>query len=111
MSINKKVDVSFIFQITDKVLWNVFKKNEIGEVLLPFVVLRRLDCILEPVNHKVRDSYNSFKDKVNEEKLAPILRRHSALAYRVLGLVWLAPHSPFSIQHRRYDVKSCHLHF
>lgn len=75
MSNNNKVDVSFIFQITDKVLWNVFKKNEIGEVLLPFVVLRRLDCILEPVNHKVRDAYNNFKDKVNEDKLAPILRK------------------------------------
>jgi len=72
---NKKVDVSFIFQITDTVLWNVFKKNEIGDVLLPFVVLRRLDCILSPVNHKVRDAYVKFNDKVNEEKLAPILRK------------------------------------
>jgi len=72
---NTKVDVSFIFQITDTVLWNVFKKNEIGDVLLPFVVLRRLDCILSPVNHKVRDAYLKFKDKVNEEKLAPILRK------------------------------------
>jgi len=75
MSNNNKVDVSFIFQITDKVLWNVFRKNEIGDVLLPFVVIRRLDCILEPVNHKVRESYNNFKDKVNEDKLAPILRK------------------------------------
>ena len=72
---NNKVDVSFIFQITDKVLWNTFKKNEIGDVLLPFVVIRRLDCILDPVNHKVRDAYNSFKDKVSEEKLDPILRK------------------------------------
>ena len=72
---NNKVDVSFIFQITDKVLWNTFKKNEIGDVLLPFVVIRRLDCILEDVNQKVRDAYNSFKDKVSEEKLDPILRK------------------------------------
>ena len=72
---NKKVDVGFIFQITDTVLWNVFKKNEIGDVLLPFVVLRRLDCVLSPVNHKVRDAYIKFRDKVNEEKLAPILRK------------------------------------
>lgn len=71
----KKVDVSFIFQITDKVLWNVFKKNEIGDVLLPFVVIRRLDCILEPVNLKVRKAYNDFKEKVNEDKLSPILRK------------------------------------
>lgn len=75
MANNRKVDVGFIFQITDKVLWNVFKKNEIGDVLLPFVVIRRLDCILEPVNHKVRDAYNNFKDKVSEDKLDPILRK------------------------------------
>ncbi len=75
MANNRKVDVGFIFQITDKVLWNVFKKNEIGDVLLPFVVIRRLDCIFEPVNHKVRDAYNNFKDKVSEDKLDPILRK------------------------------------
>lgn len=75
MANDRKVDVGFIFQITDKVLWNVFRKNEVGDVLLPFVVIRRLDCILEPVNHKVRDAYNNFKDKVSEDKLDPILRK------------------------------------
>lgn len=72
---NNKVDVKFIFDITDKVLWNTYLKNEIGDVLLPFVVIRRLDCILEPVNLKVRDAYNNFKDKVSEDKLDPILRK------------------------------------
>jgi type I restriction enzyme M protein len=75
MENNYKVDVSFIFQITDKVLWNTFRKNEIGDVLLPFVVVRRLDCILAPVNEKVRVAYESFKDKVSEDKLSPILRK------------------------------------
>ena len=74
---NNRVDVSFIFQITDKVLWNVFRKNEIGDVLLPFVVIRRLDCILEGVNKSVRDTYQNFKEKVAEDKLRPILRRAS----------------------------------
>lgn len=75
MENNFKVDVSFIFQITDKVLWNTFRKNEIGDVLLPFVVVRRLDCILAPVNENVRTAYETFKDKVTEEKLSPILRK------------------------------------
>lgn len=74
---NTKVEVGFIWQITDDVLRDAFKKNEIGDVVLPFVVLRRLDCILEPVNQKVRDAYNNFKDKVNEDKLVPILRKAS----------------------------------
>ena len=72
---NIKEVVGFIFQITDRVLWNTFRKNEIGDVLLPFVVIRRLDCILDPVNVKVRAAYENFKDKVSDEKLDPILRK------------------------------------
>ncbi|MFC4691268.1 N-6 DNA methylase [Dokdonia genika] len=70
-----KVDVGFIWRITDDVLRDSFKKNEIGDVLLPFVVIRRLDCMLENVNEKVRKSYNDFKDKVSEDKLDPILKK------------------------------------
>ncbi|ARV12020.1 restriction endonuclease subunit M [Gilvibacter sp. SZ-19] len=77
MSNNNKVEVGFIWQITDDVLRDAFKKNEIGDVVLPFVVLRRLDCILEPVNQKVRDAYANFKDKVDGDKLVPILRKAS----------------------------------
>lgn len=72
---NKTVDVSLIFNITDKVLWHIFRKNEVGDVLLPFIVLRRLDCVLEPVNAKVRETYEKFKGKVDEDKLSPILRK------------------------------------
>jgi type I restriction enzyme M protein len=72
---NSKVEVGFIWRITDDVLRDAFKKNEIGDVVLPFVVIRRLDCILEPVNQKVRESYNNFYDKVAEDKLDPILRK------------------------------------
>ena len=70
-----KVEVGFIWQITDDVLRDAFKKNEIGDVVLPFVVLRRLDCILEPVNEKVRESFNKFNDKLPEDKLPPVLRK------------------------------------
>lgn len=71
----QRPDISFIFSITDKVLWNVFKKNEIGDVLLPFVVLRRLDCILKDKNENVRTVYENFKGKVADDKLAPILKK------------------------------------
>lgn len=72
---NNKVEVGFIWQITDDVLRDAFKKNEIGDVVLPFVVIRRLDCILEPVNKKVRETYHQFQDKLTEEKMIPVLRK------------------------------------
>jgi type I restriction enzyme M protein len=72
---NTKVEVGFIWQITDDVLRDAFKKNEIGDVVLPFVVIRRLDCILEGINENVRSTYHNFKDKVADDKLDPILRK------------------------------------
>jgi type I restriction enzyme M protein len=72
---DKRPTIDFIFRITNDVLWNTFKKNEIGDVMLPFVVLRRLDCILEPQKQAVRDAYLNFKDKVQPDKLGPILER------------------------------------
>jgi len=72
---NKKVEVDFIWRITDDVLRDAFKKNEIGDVVLPFVVIRRLDCILQPVNAKVRDTFEKFHDKLSSEKLIPVLRK------------------------------------
>jgi type I restriction enzyme M protein len=81
-----KVDVSFIFQITDKVLWNTYLKSEVGDVILPFVVIRRLDCLLEPVNSKVRTAYENFKDKVSEDKLDPILKKATIHQYAPKGL-------------------------
>lgn len=72
---NKRPDIGFVWRITDDVLRDTFKKNEIGEVILPFVVIRRIDCILAPVNEKVRATYSNFKDKVAVDKLDPILRK------------------------------------
>lgn len=72
---NNKVDVDFIWRITDDVLRDAFKKNEIGDVILPFVVIRRLDCILHPVNAKVRETFEKFHDKLSSEKLIPVLRK------------------------------------
>lgn len=68
-------DVGFVWNITDIVLRDTFKKSEIGDVILPFVVLRRIDCILEPVNEKVRAQYELLKDKISLEKLDPALRK------------------------------------
>ena len=73
MDNNKKPDVSFVWKITDDVLRDTFKKNEIGDVILPFVVIRRLDCILKPYNEAVRKAYEQFKDKMTEQNLDKVL--------------------------------------
>ena len=71
----KKDKIDMIWRITDDVLRDAFRKNEIGEVLLPFIVIRRLDCILEPVNSSVQDAYTKFREKVAPENLIQVLKK------------------------------------
>ncbi|AIZ65361.1 restriction endonuclease subunit M (plasmid) [Hymenobacter sp. DG25B] len=72
---DQRPNIDFLYRITNDVLWNTFRKNEIGDVMLPFVVLRRLDCILEPQKAAVRAAYEQFKDKVAPDRLGPILMK------------------------------------
>ena len=53
---------NFIWQVADDILRGVFKQHEYGDVILPFVVLRRLDCVLEKNKDKVIEAHKKFKD-------------------------------------------------
>lgn len=57
---------SFIWNVCDDVLRGLFKQHEYGDVILPFVVLRRLDCVLEPNKDKVVELFNDLKLKVED---------------------------------------------
>jgi type I restriction enzyme M protein len=46
-----------------EVLRAAFKENEYRKVILPFTILRRLDCVLEPTRDAVRAKYESIMDK------------------------------------------------
>jgi hypothetical protein len=50
----------FIWQVADDILRDSFQQHEYGEVILPFVVLRCLDCVLEEptivIEHPVGES-------------------------------------------------------
>ena len=54
---------NFIWQVADDILRGAFRQHEYGEVILPFVVLRRLDCVLEDGKDAVIDTDKKFKDK------------------------------------------------
>jgi len=47
--------VSFIWSVAD-LLRGDYKQSEYGRVILPFTVLRRLDCVLEPTKEAVREA-------------------------------------------------------
>ena len=57
---------SFIWGISDDVLRGLFKQHEYGDVILPFLVLRRLDCVQEEYKDEIVELYNELKDKFDD---------------------------------------------
>lgn len=63
---------SFVWSIAE-ILRGDFKQSEYGKVVLPFVVLRRLDCILEETKDAVLEAENTLPDGVDDETRDMIL--------------------------------------
>jgi type I restriction enzyme M protein len=66
-----KNHAAFIWSVADK-LRGVYKQSEYGRVILPLVVLRRLDCVLEPTKEKVLARAAELKGRV--ENVEPVLK-------------------------------------
>jgi len=63
------LDIAKFSELTNRA-WSVadllrgdYKQSDYGKVILPFTVLRRLECVLEPTRQKVRDRYEQLKDQ------------------------------------------------
>ena len=65
--------VAFIWSVAD-LLRGDYKQSEYGKVILPFTVLRRLDCVLEPTKAAVLASAAEL-DARARQNLEPFLRR------------------------------------
>ena len=57
---------SFIWNVCDDVLRGLFKQHEYGDVILPFVVLRRLDCVLEGKKDDIIKVHKEYRDKFDD---------------------------------------------
>ena len=68
---NFQEKVSFIWSIAE-LLRGPYKKEQYGDVILPFAVLRRFDCVLEPTKKAVLDKYEQLK-RMNLQNTDPIL--------------------------------------
>ena len=73
---NSREVANFIWNsIANKILWNKIKKGKFSDVIFPFTVLRRLDCVLEPKQEKVLEAYNEYKKKLKD--LSGVLKKAS----------------------------------
>lgn len=70
---------SFIWKVCDDELRGLFRPHEYGDVILPLVVLRRLDCLIEPHKDEVVKLYESLKDEIDD--VYPIIKKKTGLTF------------------------------
>jgi type I restriction enzyme M protein len=62
---------AFIWSVAD-LLRGDYKQSEYGRVILPLVVLRRLDCVLDPTKPAVQERYKQLAGRI--DNLEPVLQ-------------------------------------
>lgn len=81
---NFQEKVSFIWGIAE-LLRGPYKKEQYGDVILPFAVLRRFDCVLEPTKKAVLDKYEQLK-RMNLQNTDPILNNITGQQFNNISL-------------------------
>ena len=92
---------SFIWNVCDDVLRGLFKQHEYGDVILPFVVLRRLDCVLEPNKDEIYNLYENYKSKVDDP--SPIIKNTVKKEFY--------NHSKYDLVRLKSDPKNIYMNF
>ena len=77
--------VSFIWSIADDCLRDVYVRGKYRDVILPMVVLRRLDTLLEPSKKAVLEEVRFQKEEMNSTELddAPLIEASGQVFYNV----------------------------
>jgi type I restriction enzyme M protein len=70
--------VGFIWSVADLLRGDI-RQHEYGQFILPFVVLRRLDCVLDPTKDKVMARAKALDGKIGN--VDPILERISGAPF------------------------------
>ena len=96
---------NLVWNVADDVLRGLFKPHEYGDITLPFLVLRRLDCILDEDERKEKaiKTYNQFNGKVSEELLPPIILRETDTSFYNT--------SRYDLSRLKEDPNNIHLNF
>ena len=74
--------INFLWTVADDVLVNTYQKGKYKDVILPMVVIRRLDLLLEPTKEQVLNTFNEYKDRLqNLDSLLTNKKHGSGLAF------------------------------
>ena len=69
-----------------EVIRNYYDDSEVEDVILPFTLLRRLDCVLEDKYETILNTLNETPEEMRKYKLQSLMRQHGLTFFNMSGL-------------------------
>ena len=69
-----------------EIIRGVYDDTEVENVILPFTLLRRLDCVLQDKYEELYEQYRAFPDEKKEIMLQALMRRNGLTFFNTSGL-------------------------
>lgn len=76
---------SFIWNIKE-IIRDVYDDTEVEDIILPFTLLRRLDCVLEPVREEFLEEWNALPEQHRKFSLPNLLNKYNVAFFNFSGL-------------------------
>lgn len=67
-------------------IWTAFSKSDVGKIILPFMVLRRLDCLLENTKSQMLDAAKSIGPSATPEMRDRMLYKAAGLDLKIYNI-------------------------
>lgn len=69
-----------------EVIRNYYDDSEVEDVILPFTLLRRLDCVLEDKYETILNTLNDTPEEMRKYRLQSLIRQHGLTFFNMSGL-------------------------
>lgn len=67
-------------------IWTAFSKSDVGKIILPFMVLRRLDCLLENTKSQMLEAAKSISPSATPEMRDRMLYKSAGLDLKIYNI-------------------------
>lgn len=79
-------DLANIIWNIKEIIRNLYDDSEVEDIILPFTLLRRLDCVLENSYESILEELNKSDENVRKYKLQQLMRKNHLTFFNTSGI-------------------------
>lgn len=79
-------ELAYVIWDIKEIIRNLYDDAEVEDVILPFTLLRRLDCVLDPVRDEIMAELKNVPENMHKFKLKALMKKHHITFFNTSGL-------------------------